>query len=135
MASKLTLKNLENTKFSITHNDGSQAITVSSAELSKVKTIDTIAELKSISNPPPTVWVSGYYTKGDGAFGSNIFEWDSTSIDADNGGTIIKLDSVVTGRYKLRYDGAVNVKWFGAGTADDTGIIQNIIDNVDYVSS
>jgi hypothetical protein len=60
------------------------------------------------------VWVSGYHTKGDGAFGSNIFEWDSASTDADNGGTIIKLDSVVTGRYKLRYSGAVNVKWFGA---------------------
>ena len=114
MASKITLKNLENTEFSITHNDGDSAITVSSEELSKVKTIDTIAGLRSISNPSPTAWVSGYYTKGDGAFGSNIFEWDSASTDADNGGTIIKLDSVTTGRYKLRYDGAVNVKWFGA---------------------
>lgn len=79
----------------------------------KVIPIDTIALLRAKTVTPSTVWVSGYYTKGDGAFGSNIFEWDSTSVEDDNGGTIIKLTSVTTGRYKLKFDGSVNVKWFG----------------------
>ena len=43
MSSSIKLKNLENTEFTVQHNNGSQAITVSSEELSKVKTIDTIA--------------------------------------------------------------------------------------------
>lgn len=83
----------------------------------KVIPIDTIALLRVKTVTPSTVWVSGYYAKGDGAFGSNIFEWDSTSTETDNGGTIIKLTSITTGRYKLRFSGAVNVKWFGD---DDT---------------
>ena len=85
--------------------------------------VNTIADIRLLINPPDRVWVSGYYEKGDGAFGSNIFEWDSTSVKDDNGGTVIKLDGVVTGRYLLRYSGAVNVKWFGAvgdGVTDDT---------------
>lgn len=81
-------------------------------------TISTVEKLKSLSNPISKVWLSGYHTKGDGAFGSHIFEWDETSTEADNGGTIIKLTNVSTGRYKLRYRGAANVKWFGA---DDSG--------------
>jgi hypothetical protein len=80
----------------------------------KVIPVGTITLLRAKTSTPSTVWVSGYYTKGDGAFGSNIFEWDSTSTEDDNGGTIIKLTSITTGRYKLRYSGAVNIKWFGA---------------------
>jgi len=84
-----------------------------SKDLSKIKSVDTLADLKALTSTPPTVWVSGYHTKSDGAFGSNIFEWDATSTEDDNGGTIIKLDNVDTGRYKLKFNGAVNVKWFG----------------------
>lgn len=91
-------------------------------------TISTVEKLRSLSIPISEVWVSGYHTKGDGAFGSNIFEWDATSTETDNGGTIIKLTNITTGRYKLKYDGAVNVKWFGAkgdGVNDDTLPIRN----------
>ena len=94
----------------------------------KVIPIDTIALLRAKTTTPSTVWVSGYYTKGDGAFGSNIFEWDSTSTETDNGGTIIKLTSITTGRYKLKFSGAVNVKWFGAkgdGITDDSVSFKN----------
>ena len=88
--------------------------------------VDTILVLRAKTTIAPTVLVSGYYTKGDGAFGSNIFEWDNTSVEADNGGTIIKLDSAATGRYKLRYSGAVNVKWFGASNTN-LGATLNLI--------
>ena len=125
MASKLIFKDNNEAEFSVTHEDNTGALAVTSLELSKVKTIDTIADLRAMEVTPDTVWVSGYYDKGDGAFGSNIFEWDATSTETDNGGTIIKLDGVATGRYLLRYSGSVNVKWFGAvgdGVADTLSI-------------
>ena len=120
MSSKIKLKNNLNTEFSIEHKDNEQAISVSSIDISKVKSVNTIADLRALTQTPPTIWVSGYHTKGDGAFGSHVFEWDATSTEADNGGTIIKLDSITTGRYKLKYDGVVNVKWFGARGTDDS---------------
>lgn len=80
----------------------------------KVIPVDTIATLREKTVTPETIWVSGYHSKNDGAFGSNIFRWNPTSTASDNGGTIIKLTSIATGRYELQYIGAVNVKWFGA---------------------
>ena len=74
---------------------------------------DTLATLRARTTTPDTVWVSGYHTKDDGAFGSNIFRWNSTSTEDDNSGTIIKLDSVATGRYLLRYSGSAKASFFG----------------------
>ena len=93
----------------------------------KVIPIDTIALLRAKTTTPSTVWVSGYYTKGDGAFGSNIFEWDSTSVEDDNSGTIIKLTSIATGRYKLKFSGAVNFEMFGivGGTVSESVATRN----------
>lgn len=85
---------------------------------------DTIADLRARTTVKETLWVSGYHTKNDGAFGSNIYRWNPTSTATDNGGTIIKLTSVATGRYELQYDGPVYPEWFGAkgddGITDDT---------------
>ena len=100
--SKDAIEKIEGLKASASEIDG------------KVIPIDTIALLRVRTSTPSTVWVSGYYAKGDGAFGSNIFEWDSTSTETDNGGTIIKLTSITTGRYKLKFSGDVNIDWFGA---------------------
>ena len=100
----------------------------------KVIPIDTIAMLRAKTVTPSTVWISGYYTKGDGAFGSNIFEWDSTSTETDNGGTIIKLTSITTGRYKLKYSGAVTPEMFGGlAEAINSGLCIKLKDNTAYV--
>lgn len=92
-------------------------------------TFNDIATLKLNSNMG-RVDVLGYYTKGDG--GGGTFYWDSTSTEADNGGTIIQATGVTTGRWKRVFSGNVNVKWFGAkgdGITDDYTSIQNAINS------
>ena len=138
MASKFSMKNELDNEFSIVHNDNNDAITIDTADLSKVITIDSLKELKDKvggnKHKPKTIWISGYHKKEDGAFGSHIFEWDEYCTDSHNGGTIIdpnaifptdwnnstqvnnwfNYSSTTTGRYKLKYNGAINIKWFGA---------------------
>lgn len=100
--------------------------------VSGIRTVSTIDSFRAMTDTPDKVYTTGYHTEDDGAFGSHFFEWDITCTDADNGGTTIQVTGIVTGRYKLRYSGAVNVKWFGAvgdGTTDDTASIQSAIDN------
>lgn len=92
-------------------------------------TFDNIAQLKLNSNMG-RVDVLGYYAKGDG--GGGIFYWDSTSTEADNGGTIIQATGVTTGRWKRVINGAVNVKAYGAKgdeTTDDLIAINTCIAN------
>lgn len=92
--------------------------------------VDTIDDLRNETGKYKYIYVTGYHTKDDGAFGSNMFVWDEDSTETDNGGTIIKCTTVTTGRYKLKYSGAVNIKWFGAvgdGTTDDSIPAQNAI--------
>lgn len=55
--------------------------------------------------------VAGYYAAGDG--GGGDFYWDAASTETDNGGTVIKVTAVTTGRWKRLYSGAVNAQWFG----------------------
>jgi hypothetical protein len=93
--------------------------------------VDSIANMKNLNTEieaNATVEVLGYYSKGDG--GGGTFYWDSTSIEDDNGGTIIEATGVVDGRWIRNYSGAVNVKWFGAKgdeSVDSQSSIQNAI--------
>jgi hypothetical protein len=93
--------------------------------------IDTIADLKLMTITPLTVYVSGYYTKNDGAFGSHFFRLATDTGQVDNGGTIIRT---INGVYELQYSGAANVKFFGIKydlVIDQTAIMQGIIDEMD----
>lgn len=108
----IIVKNNHGKDFVIEHEDNAPAVTVSSTDLGKVKSVDTIEDLRNLKQIQPTVWVSGYHTKGDGAFGSHIFEWDETSTEDDNDGTTIKLFGVLTGRYKLKHKNAC-LEFFG----------------------
>jgi len=132
--SKIKLLNNQGDEVTIEHSNTSSKQGNSVVNIKDVtKQADTIADLKALDGAHKLVYVTGYHTKGDGAFGSHFFEWDTTSTEADNGATIIKLNSVTTGRYKLKYDGSVNVKWFGAkgdGVTDDTEALQSAIDTL-----
>jgi len=87
-------------------------------DISKVAhQVDTIADLRAMTEKPDTVYVTGYHIAGDGAFGSHFFN-RVDSAGTDNTGTIIVPNGVTTYYYALQYDGAVNVKWFGANTAN-----------------
>lgn len=104
-------------------------------------TVDTLSDLRSISYPANTIWVSGYHTKNDGAFGSHIFRLKGVkTTETDNSGTVIIATIGGTDYvYELQFDRAVNVKWFGAvgdGVTDDTNAIQMVIDTIpDYTIS
>jgi len=112
---RIAIKNNLNTEFEIQHKDNEKAISIDSRDLSKVKSVYTLADLQSLTGAlPPEARVSGYSEKGDGAFGSLIHEWDPDSAEDAIGGLIVKVNGVEIGRYKLRYDGSINVKWLGA---------------------
>lgn len=88
-------------------------------------TVDSIADLK-IAPIDTNISILGYYVMGDGGRGD--FYWDSSSTDADNGGTIIQATGVATGRWIRVLSNPVNIKWFGAtgdGTTDDITAIDN----------
>jgi hypothetical protein len=81
--------------------------------------VATIAQLRT-TNPalvPATINLQGYTAAGDG--GGGLFYWNSTSTTADNGGTIIAVTGITTGRWIRIYSGAIDIRWFGA-VCDDT---------------
>lgn len=80
----------------------------------------------------PTVFVAGYiaYVAGYAAVndgGGGLFEYNPTSVQSDNDGTIIRPANGI-GRWHRLFSGPVNVKWFGAkgdGLVNDTASVQN----------
>ncbi len=72
----------------------------------------------------------GYYTASDG--GGNTFQWDNSSVLSDNGGTIIAVTGVATGRW-ISVSSTVNLRQFGAtgnGSTNDTTALQTAFASV-----
>lgn len=64
---------------------------------------------------------------GPGDRGGGEFYWDSASTETDNTGTVVKVNSIATGRWIRLYSGNIHANWFGIdGTEDDVEINQAI---------
>lgn len=66
---------------------------------------------------PITVQTKGYYSAGDG--GAGLYRWDSASVLADNGGTVLEPDAGGTGRWILMHNGWVGMGQFGVLFSND----------------
>ena len=91
--------------------------------------VKNIAELKTRKGTSEsTVEVLGYYTEGDGGGGN--FYWDNTSTETDNGGTIISVSTVSTGRWKRQYNDFFEIIWFGFIESNSISVNTNILNSL-----
>ena len=93
----------------------------------QVESISLLRQYKG--RPGEAVDVLGYYESGDS--GGGTFYWDAANTEEDNGGTVIETNEGGNGRWKRRFEGAVNVLWFGAkkdGVTDSSEYIQKALD-------
>jgi hypothetical protein len=89
------------------------ALNINAKELSGVEVSENISSLrlKPQPNEGDVVLLLGYYLAGDKDLIS--YKWDNTSVLDDNGGNIIKITAITTGRWIGTFTEA-NVKDFGA---------------------
>jgi hypothetical protein len=96
------------------------------SDLNALQLVDYSA-LRAYTGPRQSVYLTGYLaTSAPSGIAGMFVRDDSDTTTADDGGTVIVAS---TGkRWKRRFDGSVNVCWFGAtgnGVTDDTTAIQN----------
>ena len=155
---KLNIKGVNGNYINIEPGDGTPK-SLTNADFKYIR--NTVAEIPTVGNPGDgdVLLVKGYHENSDGGHGT--FIWDPNADKSEhNGGTVIdplkafpsdwdnedlKADwfngnNSGTGCWRRLYDGAVNVKWFGAkgdGVADDTQSIQKAVytDNVVFNNS
>jgi len=136
MSTNIKLNNANGTNAELVISNPDTNLIGRTIDISKVAhQVNTIADLRAMTEKPDTVYVTGYHTAGDGAFGSHFFK-RVDSAGADNAGTIIVPNGATTYHYALQYEGAVNVKWFGAvgdGVTDDSSVIQHTVDNYNNI--
>lgn len=139
-----TVTNISNNEVKITiATDDEKSFTIQQVEVDDeliidldfskglILTIDSISDLRNLKEGTfeKKVNTLGYYTKADG--GGTEYYFDETSTEADDGATVIKLDALATGRFKLLPKNTLDAKVFGAYsslTVDQQPALQKAID-------
>lgn len=75
----------------------------------QIVTVATVADLRALKTPYPSVYLEGYWTRGDGGGGELVYNAASTA--ADDGG--LTFAPACDGRYIRIVDGIVHCRWFG----------------------
>ena len=104
-----------------------------------IKTYESISDIRAL-NPSDwedktIVYVKSYY--GNNQKGGGLFQWNSSSTDTDNNGTIIKCTEVTVGRFLREFKDRYIPEDFGAygdGTTDDTSYLQGMYDSIGYLN-
>lgn len=79
-----------------------------------------------------SISTDGYSSSGDG--GGGLFIWDSSTTLADDGGTVIQVTGIATGRWLRSYPGtAIDIRWFGcnAASVDNSAALNKVIASKD----
>jgi hypothetical protein len=110
---------------------------VSGTTVHWVNTMEALQAINTsnIADCSPAI-LDGFVAANDG--GGGMFVWRATSTEKENGGTVVRPNSIRgqnPGRWVRLYDGAINVRWFGAGlgAADDAPFVQQAIETAIHV--
>lgn len=99
------------------------------SELKSILNISNLRDYDDDLSEESLVNVLGYYNADDG--GGGQFYWDNSSIETDNGSTIIKVNTIDKGRFKKIIKNTLDVRDFGARLnteSDQSNSIQKAID-------
>lgn len=110
-------------------------VVIPSGTMTSVSSLNALRSLNlGVGRVNEIVSILGYSTLQDG--GQGFFRFVNDPTLTDNDGTIV--DSPIANYYFVRiYDGAINMRWFGArgdDTTNDTTTIQNALDSAHALS-
>lgn len=77
-----------------------------------IPSLNSYVDLKDIASPSSDITYIVQYRAALGDLGYGEFDWDPTSVEADNGGTILQRSAGGTGRFKRRFQGPARSGWF-----------------------
>lgn len=104
------------------------------------RTIADIAALRTTSgrfdrdSASVVSYYGGWAGTARGAVGGGLFDWDATSTAADDGGMVIAVEGIATGRWRRRLDGStVHIEEFGA--VNDTDAIPQLRAARDFLTT